>query len=145
MRRTRSSSAAVLAGGLLLAGCGKSAEAKLLDQLGGECNALVTSHASLREADIDFRGAYPNVAGPDCIADLLPLPANDTCAPASAATPVCQVQYAYYATDPALCSAGYCWYVCEVRTMQADLQAALNASDLSLAPICASRWIPHAF
>jgi hypothetical protein len=144
MRRTTSALAALMLG-LLASGCGKSKQHEILDQLQAECEALVKSHATFREAEIDFRGAYPNVFGPDCRPDFLALPSNDTCAPASVATPVCSVEYAYPTTDPTLCSGGRCGYVCEIRMMQADLQAALAASDLTLAPICASRWVPHAF
>jgi hypothetical protein len=148
MRRTCFSSAAVLALGLLLAGCGKSKQHEILDQLQAECEALVTSHASFRDALIDFRAAdlvEPPNGVPACSKNLFSLPSNDTCAPASDATPVCEVAFEYLSNDPGLCSAGRCWYVCDVRMMQADYLAALNAQDLTLAPVCASRWVPNAF
>lgn len=147
MRRTTWALAALVLG-LLASGCGKSKQHEILDQLQAECEALVTSHATYRDALIDFRGADfvdPPTGVPACANNLISLPSNDTCAPASDAAQVCEVTFAYFANDPGLCSGGRCWYVCRVRVEQADLNAALTNSDFTLAPICASKWYPNAF
>lgn len=138
MRRTCFLSAAVLALGLLLAGCGKSPESKLLDQLGAECNALVPG-GIFRDAAIAFRGANL-ISAVNCYADLLPLAGNNQCAPASADAQLCQVFYYFYATDPGLCGPNGCGYVCEVRMEKAALDAANTSGDLGTASVCATRW-----
>ncbi len=128
-----------IVGALALAGCGKSQEAKLVEQLSNECWGLHAAGATLNDAGNDF--AYANyISGggaPECVL-MQPLSSSDPCGQDSATTiTVCHINFSFYPSDPSLCSTttGGCWLGCEVRVTQTDFQA--NGVD---AKVCNSLW-----
>jgi hypothetical protein len=106
--------------------------------LEGQCAAAAANGWTLDQAQLAFSSRDLESATPVCSADVgnLPPPAADTCGPASAATPVCELFWEWQATDSALCDlpVGGCCLLCEVRVKRADFDAQGGK-----AVICASR------
>jgi hypothetical protein len=103
---------------LALAGlaCGNSREEKALDEAQAACFALTQPGTTLDDAAIALRGA-PLALGPECT-NLLPLPSNDSCAPATGDTRC--AWYWYYPTNTVCSATGGCCGICEVRALRSD-------------------------
>ena len=113
--RTAIPAAALLAG----LACGNSREEKALDEAQAACLALTQPGTTLSQAEIDLRGAQVFVPPSTPCQPVVPLPSNDTCAPAQDDARCAAFWYFYTSS---ICSAqGGCCGICEVRMLQSDL------------------------
>ncbi len=106
---------------LLLAGlaCGNSREEKALDEAQAACLALTQPGTKLSDAEIALRGAQLFILPTTPCQPVVPLPSNDTCAPAQGDTRCAAFWYFY--TSSICSSTGGCCGICEARMLESDL------------------------
>jgi len=122
--------AAVLAA-VAIGACGKSAAEKAIDQVSDECWGLVASGKTLGDAGALLASGFP--VGPTCADNLAPLQ-SDSCGPASAQHPICELSWIWRLNDPSACNGGCC--ICVVHATKASVDA-----NQSTAPVCASEFL----
>jgi hypothetical protein len=113
----------------VIGGCGKSAAEKAMDQVSADCLGLIGK--SVGEAGALLQSGV--ALQPVCAPNLAPLP-SDTCGPASAQNPLCEIFWVWQVSDSSACNGGCC--VCVVRTPQASFDA-----NNTTAPVCASNFL----
>lgn len=121
----------------VVAGCGKSEEEKMFEELERQCDTLGTSSVTVRDAEQQFGRGADFVFTEDCTPDIASIGgARDQCAPA-AEDPQCRVQYIWIPRDPDLREPEGACLRCDIRINQSELEGLETVLD---APVCAARF-----
>lgn len=125
---------------VLAVACGKSREEQAFDEVGRQCAAIPSQQTTIRQVDIQFRGATV-ISDFRCPAPgSILAPVDGTCPVQTPEDPQCSVFYEWQSYDPGLCSPqGGCCFICEVRVTKSSSSAGVDT------PICGSRWLSGQF